>query len=143
MSGLATSAYAFHPTTGSVPKFDFSKVKTAEVCEVIINDCTSRGRFETVKALASFVATAAIAYFAYLAAAALVTSYGILATGITAIALVTLFPITLGAALIPISTLAYGIYSWSNANDYRDQVSLGMMRKAELLSGKGLMPVQV
>ena len=140
MSGLSTSQYVSSVMEG-FPRYDFSRVKSPEVCQTIINDCKTRGRFETLKSLACFVATAAIAYFAYLAAAALISSYGILATGVTAIALISLFPITLLACVPPIITLTAGAYYWSQANGYADQRSLGEFRRAELLSGKGIIPV--
>lgn len=138
---MSISHYAPSTTGTNVPRYDFHRVDSPEVCQEIVNDCTRRGRIETLKALVCLVATAAIAYFAYLAAAALISSYGILATGITAIALVSLFPITFLACIPPILTTVGAIYYWNRSNDYDDQRSLGLLRRAELLTGKGIICV--
>jgi hypothetical protein len=136
MSGLSALPYVKSVTPGGVPQFNFSQIKSPDVCQTIINECQERGRFATVKALAWFVATTAIAYFAYLAASSLIATYGILTAGVTALALVSLFPITLIAAAVPIATFVAAASAWKNSHDYSDQETLGRFHKAELLSPK-------
>lgn len=140
MSGLSALPYVKSVTPGGVPQFNFSLIKSPDLCQSIINECYERGRFATVKALAWFVATTAIAYFAYLAASSLIATYGLLTAGVTVIALVYLLPITLLAAAVPIVTFIAAGSAWKNSHDYSDQETLGRFRKAELLSAKPARP---
>lgn len=140
MSGLSALPYVKSVTPGGVPQFNFSQIKSPELCTSIMNECTERGRFATVKALAWFVATTAIAYFAYLAASSIIATYGIFTTGVTALALVYLFPITLLAAVVPIVTFVAAASAWRNSHDYSDQETLARFRKAELLTPRPARP---
>lgn len=122
--------------SGDVTKIDVTTIQNPQVCEAISKECSTKAYTNTIVAVACFIATTALAYFAYIGAAALIASFGILAAGVTVVAVATLFPITLGAAALPIVTLAVGVYSLVNASVYNTKRFAADIRKAELLPAK-------
>lgn len=122
--------------SGDVTKIDMTTIQSPQVCEEISKECALNAFTNKISAIACFVATVALTYFAYIAAAALIKSLGILAAGVTVVAVATVFPITLGAALLPIATLGLGLLTWARGSDYNKQRFAADLRKAELISVK-------
>lgn len=122
--------------SGDVTKIDMTTIQSPQVCEEISKECSLNAYTNKISAIACFVATVALTYFAYIAASALIKSFGILAAGVTVVAVATVFPITLGAAVLPIATLGMGLYTWVRASTYNTQRFAAELRKAELLTVK-------
>lgn len=119
-----------------VLKIDIPTIQNPQECEVISKECSMKAFTHQISAVACFIATLALGYFAYIGAAALIKSFGILAAGVTVIAVATLFPITLGALAIPVMTLGIGVYSLMRASAYSTQRFAADIRAAQLLPVK-------
>lgn len=139
---MATALDCVKPGNG-LTEYDFSKVKTIELCNEISSQCRSKERGAQFSMLLWTVASVAMGYFAFLGAASFISTYGLLATGVTVFLAVTyLLPVTIVAGLIPIAAIALAMKSAGNANHYNKQAELADLHKASLV-GRGIRPVQV